>query len=115
MNFFDAIKICIVNYVGLTGRAARPEYWYFFLFVFLGQLVLTFVYRPAAIAFDLAVILPHLAVGVRRLHDTNRSGWWLLIGFIPLVGAIVLLIWFCQRGDDHPNNFGDPPVFIPPT
>jgi len=115
MNFFDAIRICIVKYVDFNGRAARPEYWYFVLFVFLTQLVLGFVYRPAAIAFDLGVILPHLAVGVRRLHDIDRSGWWLLVGFIPIVGWIVLIIWFCQRGTEGTNLFGDPPVFVPPA
>ena len=76
---------------------------------------MSLLYRPAAIAFNLAVLLPNLSVGARRLHDTDRSGWWLLLGLIPIVGTIVLIIWFCQRGDDHPNRFGDPPVFIPPS
>lgn len=115
MNFFDAIRICIVKYVDFNGRAARPEYWYFVLFVFLGQILLGLLYRPASVAFSLGVLLPNLAVGARRLHDTDRSGWWLLIGLIPLIGAIVLLIWFCQRGTEGPNRFGDPPVFVPPA
>jgi uncharacterized membrane protein YhaH (DUF805 family) len=114
MNFFDAIRICFGKYVDFSGRAARPEYWYFVLFVFITQFILGIVYRPLAIAFAFAVILPHLAVGARRLHDVDRSGWWLLIGVVPIIGAIVLIIWFCQRETEGPNRFGDPSVFTPP-
>jgi uncharacterized membrane protein YhaH (DUF805 family) len=110
MNFFDAIKTCLAKYVDFNGRASRPEYWYFVLFIVLGQICLGIVFRPLAAAFALAVLLPHLAVGARRLHDTDRSAWWLLLGFIPLIGAIVLLVWFSQRGDEHANRFGDPPM-----
>ena len=59
---------------------------------------LLFTFAPA--------LLPSLAVGARRLHDTDRSGWWLLIGLVPVVGAILLLVWFCQRPDPRPNRFG---------
>jgi len=109
MNFFDAIKICLSKYVDFTGRAARSEFWYFVLFVLLAELCLGIIYRPLAMAFNLAIILPHLAVGARRLHDTDRSAWWLLLGFIPVVGWIVLIIWYCQRGDEQTNRFGHPP------
>lgn len=110
MGFFDAIKTCFVKYVDFSGRAARPEFWYFVLFVFIAEVCLLIAYRPLGIAFVVAAILPRLAVAVRRLHDIDRSGWWILIGLVPLIGWIVLIIWYCQRGDDSANRFGDPPV-----
>lgn len=109
MGFFDAIKTCFAKYVDFTGRALRSEYFYFVLFIIIGQLCLGVIYRPLGMAFSLGVILPHLAVGARRLHDTNRSAWWLLLGFVPVIGWIVLVVWYCQRGDDDANRFGDPP------
>jgi uncharacterized membrane protein YhaH (DUF805 family) len=110
MDFFAAIKTCLNKYADFTGRAARPEYWWFVLFIFIAYAVLTAIYRPLGLVFDLAVIVPHLAVGARRLHDTDRSAWWLLIGFVPLVGIIVLIVWFCQRSDPNANRFGAAPL-----
>lgn len=115
VGFFDAIKICLGKYADFKGRAMRPEYWYFVLFIVLGQICLGIVFRPLAAAFALAIILPHLGVGARRLHDTDRSGWWLLLAFIPLIGAIVLLVWFCERSDAHANRFDDPSIPVQPS
>lgn len=108
MNFIDAVKTCFRKYVVFEGRATRPEYWWFVLFVFCGFIVLRLIWFPLSLIFDLAIVLPHLAVGARRLHDTDRSGWWLLIGLVPLIGAIVLLVWFCQESDTGANRFGTP-------
>jgi uncharacterized membrane protein YhaH (DUF805 family) len=108
MNFFDAVKICFRKYGVFEGRATRPEYWYFVLFIFVVYLVLRFLSVPLSLLFDVGIIVPHLAVGARRLHDTDRSGWWLFIALVPLVGAIVLLVWFCQPGEVGDNRFGLP-------
>ena len=110
MNFFDAIKICFAKYVDFNGRASRPEFWYFVLFIVIAELSLLIAYRPLGIAFVIAAILPRLAVAVRRLHDTDRSGWWIFIAVIPLIGWIILLIWYCTKGDEYTNRFGDPPL-----
>jgi uncharacterized membrane protein YhaH (DUF805 family) len=59
--------------------------------------------------YSLAVLLPSLAVGVRRLHDTGRSGWWLLLGLIPLIGIIILIVWFATEGDRATNQYGPNP------
>ena len=112
VGFADAVKICLSKYVDFTGRAVRSEYWYFTLFSFLASLVMViiegFIGMRGILStlMNLALILPHLAVGVRRLHDTDRSGWWFLIMFVPLVGIIVLLYFFCQKGTDGRNRFG---------
>ena len=97
------------------GRARRPEYWWWVLFnVLVGlalgiiDLVLASVGIPAVLSnlANLAFLLPSLAVGARRLHDTDRSGWWLLLWLIPLIGWIIVIVFLCQRGTDGPNRFG---------
>ena len=110
MNFFDAIKTCFTKYADFTGRASRPEFWWFMLFVVLVDAAVLAISHLLWFLFALAVVLPRLAVAVRRLHDTDRSGWWLLIGFVPIVGWIVLLVWYCQKSDPVANRFGPPPL-----
>jgi uncharacterized membrane protein YhaH (DUF805 family) len=115
MNFGQAISSGFSNYVNFSGRASRSEYWYWFLFVVLGQIVTMIIDSVIGIQlttgiFSLVVLLPGIAVGVRRLHDLDRSGWWLLLGLVPLVGAIVLIIWFCTGGTPGPNRFGPDPL-----
>jgi uncharacterized membrane protein YhaH (DUF805 family) len=121
MNFFDAIKSGFHNYVNFSGRAVRSEYWYWTLFVIVLVGVLGVVdqmLNPGARmgAFSvlnglvsLALILPGIAVSVRRLHDIDRTGWWLLLGF-TVIGALVLIYWACQRGTSGPNRFGPDPM-----
>jgi len=120
MGFVDAVRTCFEKYATFAGRASRPVYWYFVLFNLLvsviGSIVeevsgglgaiLTFVYALVA----LILILPTLAVGARRLHDIGRSGWWLLLSFVPVIGTLVLLFWAIQRGDEGPNAYGPPPA-----
>lgn len=117
MNFTQAIKSGFSKYVDFSGRAARSEYWFFTLFTMLVSLVTSVVDNivlsgaPVTNAIaTLAFLLPGIAVAVRRLHDTERSGWWMLLIFIPLVGAIVLVVWFCMRGTVGPNRFGADPL-----
>ncbi|MEO8487402.1 MAG: DUF805 domain-containing protein [Betaproteobacteria bacterium] len=109
------------KYATFEGRARRREYWFFVLAVVLISIVLTIVdtvigtynsasgYGILSGIFALAMLVPSLAVGARRLHDTGRSGWWLLIGLVPLVGAIVLIVFFVL--DSHPgtNAYGPNP------
>jgi uncharacterized membrane protein YhaH (DUF805 family) len=109
------------KYADFTGRAPRAEYWWFVLLYFVGYVVASIVdsilglnpmvltYGPITMLFALAILIPSLAVGARRLHDTYRSGWWLLIGLIPLIGAIVLLVFFVTEGTKGDNQYGADP------
>ena len=115
MGFGQAIFTCLSKYADFHGRAARPEYWWFALFNALISILASIVDK-AAIGYPvlqaivaLALIVPTVAVAVRRLHDTDRSGWWLLIVFVPLIGGLALLVWFCLRGTAGDNRFGPAP------
>lgn len=101
-----AIKTCFNKYATFDGRANRSEYWFFTLFVFVTLFVLTFVSIGLYTIFFLGIIIPHLAVACRRLHDTNRSGWFQLLLLIPIVGFILLIIWYATEGTKGKNNFG---------
>ena len=112
MSFPQAIGSGFSRYVDFRGRSCRSEYWWWTLFVFIGAVVLSvldaLIGTPSvfSLLFNLAVLLPGFAVSVRRLHDIDRSGWWLLIAIIPIIGWIVLLIWALKRGDDGVNSYG---------
>ncbi len=119
MNFSEAITSGFRNYVNFSTRAPRSEYWYWTLFVILLIAVTSLIdfaitqgglFQPVTIIAELALFLPGLAVSVRRLHDRDKSGWFLLLFLIPLVGAIILLVWYCQRGTIGPNRFGPDPL-----
>ncbi|MCQ6279989.1 DUF805 domain-containing protein [Bacillus sp. EB600] len=103
------------NYTGFQGRAARTEYWMFVLFNVIVSIVLSIVESVTHLGsyltgiYSLAVLLPSLAVGARRLHDTGRSGWWLLLSIIPLIGAIILLIYTVQDSQESENQYGPNP------
>ena len=105
MNFADSIKTCLSKYAVFNGRASRPEYWWFFLFFIIGGIVTSIMSETVSIIFYLAVLLPTIAVTTRRLHDTDRSGWYQLIGLIPLIG-LILLYFLSQKGKE-PNRFGE--------
>jgi uncharacterized membrane protein YhaH (DUF805 family) len=112
MSFADAVRTCLNKYADFSGRARRSEYWWFFLFNVLVSIVASIIdaiigtrsgnFGLVEGIAGLALLLPGLAVGARRLHDTTRSGWWLLIGLIPIIGAIILIIFFVQ--DSHGDN-----------
>lgn len=122
MDFQTAIKTCFSKYVDWNGRAARSEYWWWALFVTVVSLALALIVDgailgigmsgtgPASGLWSLATLLPSIFVGVRRLHDVDRSGWWLLIALIPLIGFLVLLYWFVTKGTDGENRFGADPL-----
>ncbi|WP_299774887.1 DUF805 domain-containing protein [uncultured Pseudoteredinibacter sp.] len=101
--FMDALK----RYADFSGRARRKQYWMFVLFYFIFSIVVTIVDSILGTAFlgmifGLAMLVPSLAIGARRLHDTGRTGWWQLIALIPLIGMIVLIVFYVQ--DSHPDN-----------
>jgi uncharacterized membrane protein YhaH (DUF805 family) len=119
MGFGQAISSGFTNYVNFSGRATRPEYWYFILFLLIGGIVTATIdvlvfgateIGPANVIFSLATLLPSLAVLIRRLHDIGRTGWWVLLSFIPIVGWIILIVWACQRGEPGPNAYGPAPA-----
>lgn len=117
MTFGTAIRSCLAQYARFNGRARRSEYWFFVLFAFLVYLAAAIL--DAAIGAQvfsviaiLGLVLPSLAVTVRRLHDTDRSGWWVLLGVIPF-GGIVLLVFTCLDSQPHPNRFGPFPKQLP--
>ena len=117
MNFKEAVQSGFSNYVNFRSRACRSEFWYWQLFLLIGGVIAEiFDYgigssvSPLTSIFWLGTIIPDLAVYVRRIHDTDRSGWWLLLFFVPLVGAIVLLVWLCTRGAHGYNRFGADPL-----
>jgi uncharacterized membrane protein YhaH (DUF805 family) len=132
MTFGDSIKTCLSKYVTWQGRASRSEYWYFVLFAlicYVGAALIDNVlgttfkfpnpetgleqsigYGYAYLLVGLGLLLPGLSVLVRRLHDTDRSGWYYWIALIPLVGGILLIVWFCSRGTVGPNKYGPDPL-----
>jgi uncharacterized membrane protein YhaH (DUF805 family) len=120
MAIKEAISYCFRHYVGFNGRAARSEYWYWTLFVYLLLIVAWLIdmtvfgfnttgVNPMAVLASLATLLPTLAVSARRLHDIDRSGWWTLLIF-TVVGYIVLIYWACLRGTVGANRFGSDPL-----
>ena len=104
MTFGESISTCFKKYATFDGRASRSEFWWFFLFTFLASAAAAYVSQAVSGIFSLAVLLPSLAVGARRLHDIDKSGWFLLLWFIPLIGWIVLIVWAIQEGKE-PNRF----------
>jgi uncharacterized membrane protein YhaH (DUF805 family) len=93
MSFLESIRVCLTKYAEFNGRASRPEFWWFALFVVLVAGALLYLSEALSSIFLIAVLLPLLAVGARRLRDAGKSVWWLLIGLAP-VGGLVILIWF---------------------
>ena len=124
MSFTDAVQnVLMNNYANWDGRASRSEYWWFFLFVFILQLialpidiiVLGYdIMDPGAIQIvgviaGIAFFFPSLCVGIRRLHDLGKSGWWNLLVF-TIIGIIPLLIFMVMEGEEHPNQYGNVPT-----
>ena len=125
MNFSDSVKAVFGKYAVFNGRARRSEYWYFYLF---DLSVFFILYLPLAgtrgndsidVLFGILMLLyvggftvPFLAVTVRRLHDIDKSGWWVLLGFVPVV-SLMLLVWLAQPGAFRTNRFGVSPIPLP--
>jgi uncharacterized membrane protein YhaH (DUF805 family) len=115
MTFGEAVRSGFDHYATFDGRASRPAFWWWVLFVFLvgiaANLIDLAIGAPVFTALvGLGLLLPNLSVSIRRLHDTNRTGWWILIYLIPLIGLIVLLVFCLQQGDPGENRYGPPPA-----
>lgn len=118
MDWYLAV---LKQYAVFSGRARRKEYWFFFLFNFIANVILGVVdYMTGTFSetlsmgllsgiYTVAVLIPSIAVSVRRLHDTNRSGWWLLIALVPFIGPLVVLIFMVLDGTPGDNRFGPDP------
>ncbi|MCB0123296.1 MAG: DUF805 domain-containing protein [Caldilineaceae bacterium] len=122
MSWYLAV---LQKYFDFSGRARRKEYWYFVLFNIIVSIILAVIDQAIGTGsieggvgllgglYSLAVLLPGLGVSVRRLHDTGRSGWWILINLIPLIGSIVFLVFTVSDGDPGPNQYGPSPKASP--
>ena len=112
VSFPQAVKLGFKNYFKFSGRATRAEYWWWLLFTVLAGIVLNVVdtltgtMGMVGFLFELATLVPSFALGARRLHDINRTGWWLLLWFVLVIGWIVLIVWAIKRGDECPNKYG---------
>ena len=113
MNYYIAV---LKNYATFNGRARRKEYWFFALFNGIAMIVLSILdgiigtEGIIAAVYILAVLIPGIAVAFRRLHDTDRTGWWILIILIPLIGPLVFLYFMVSGGDAGANRFGEDPI-----
>jgi len=113
MGFSEAVRSGFEHYATFDGRASRPAFWWWTLFAILAGIAANIVDAILGVPIftlvvGLGLLLPNLSVAIRRLHDTGRTGWWILIGLIPLIGFIVLLIFYVQAGDPGENEYGPP-------
>jgi len=117
MNPLDYYLAVLKKYAIFSGRSQRAEYWYFvlvnliisFIFTFLDRVTGTGIGNILSIIYSLAILVPGIAVAIRRLHDVGKSGWWLLIAFIPLVGTIWLIVLFATDSNPGDNTYGPNP------
>lgn len=105
----SAVKTCFSKYADFSGRAARPEFWWFFVFQLVVYLITSFVHGFVELIAVLALVVPAFAVGARRMHDIGKSGWILLLALIPIVGGLVLLFFAAQPGQPQDNAYGPVP------
>ena len=103
MNFGQAISTCFAKYATFSGRASRPEFWWFFLFQILVSIAASMLGDVVAGLVSLALLLPALAVGARRLHDIGKSGWWQLI-MLTVIGLLLLIYWWVQPASGDTSN-----------
>ena len=123
MNFTNAISSGFTRYFDFEGRSSRSECWWWILFIYLLNYILP-IFETSTLSisfftdhtiyydslFFIAVFIPTLAVSIRRLHDLDYTGWWMLLWFLPVVGWIILLILFCTKGSEGYNRFGPDPL-----
>jgi uncharacterized membrane protein YhaH (DUF805 family) len=116
MQLIESWKLVVLErYAKFDGRAGRAEFWWFVLANFLVMVVLNILGNVSSLfnivyfVYAVGVLIPSIAVAIRRLHDTDKSGWWLLIGFVPIVGFIVLIVFYATAGTPGPNKYGAGP------
>lgn len=120
VTFGEAVRRALLeNYCNFSGRASRSEYWWFVLFTVILNIVIGIIFCWSENALNivsglvgLALLLPGLGLCVRRLHDIGKSGWWLLIALIPVVGSILLIVWYCKDSQMTPNEYGPVPNWV---
>ncbi len=114
MNFVQAVTSCLkLNYANFSGRASRSELWFFILFYCLAMIalgILSAIVHPAIYILALGLVIPGLAVQIRRLHDVGRSGWFIFINLVPIVGPLLLLYWAVQPSAPGSNQWGPSPL-----
>tara|TARA_B100000963_G_C22059187_1_gene423036 strand:- start:88 stop:462 length:375 start_codon:yes stop_codon:yes gene_type:complete len=113
MTFGESVSTCLKKYFVFDGRASRSEYWWFQLIVSPSYFISTVFENDIAYIFlgiTLFTLIPAISAGVRRLHDTNRSGFFLLISFIPFIGGLILLFFLIPEGTKGKNRFGPDPL-----
>lgn len=121
MSFTEAVSTVLSKYATFSGRAARSEFWWYALFLLIlfavTQLLDAAIFgpllgfggesgQPLTMLVSLGLLLPNIAVAVRRLHDIGRTGWWVLIGLIPIIGFLLLLYWYVQPSEEGQNQYG---------
>ncbi|NLF84006.1 MAG: DUF805 domain-containing protein [Candidatus Gastranaerophilales bacterium] len=114
MDFPQAVQSAFRNYVNFQGRASRSEYWYFILFLLIGGIIVGIIDKASdsntfRMLFDLATFLPSLSVAVRRMHDINRTGWWVLLP-LTIIGIIPYIYFLVIKGTEGENRFGADPL-----
>lgn len=107
MDMMEACKLFWTKYATFEGRARRTEFWWSYLMVFVINCLLGWTF-----IIPLACVIPMIAISVRRLHDIGKSGWYYLLCLIPIVGTILLIIWFCQEGNIGRNEYGEDPKYF---
>ena len=123
VSFKEAVVRALTqNYCNFSGRASRSEYWWFYLFSCIVSWVVSIIVSLfssdlstmyiASMVVGLAFLLPSLGIAVRRLHDIGKSGWWMFISLIPLIGAIILIVWWCKDSQMEPNEYGPVPNLV---
>ncbi|MCC3859911.1 DUF805 domain-containing protein [Pseudemcibacter aquimaris] len=111
MNPIEAITSVFSNYTNFRDRASRSEFWWWWLAnIIFCSIAYTIAGDIGSGIYVLAIFIPNLAVTVRRHHDGNRSGWWILLGIIPFIGPLVLLFWYVSKGTEGPNQYGPDPL-----
>ena len=120
LNPLEAIQQAYLNYKNVKGRASRAEFWWFHLYSWALAHLAGFLIAQTSLTEDaqlftlfgltlFALAIPGLTVAIRRLHDTGRSGWWLLLGFIPIVGTLILIYFWVSKSNPSDNEYGQPP------
>ena len=118
VGFIDAIKLAFKNYINFNGRSRRSEYWWFVLFNLIIQIIIIILANLItknlmflSYIYSLIIFLPGLGLVIRRLHDIGKSGWYIFIAFIPIVGVFILLYFFCLDSENQSNEYGESPKY----
>ncbi len=120
VTFKEAVVSALqLNYCNFSGRSSRSEFWWFYLFNIIVSAVISVVFcwsqnamNIATGVVNLALLLPSLGLAVRRLHDIGKSGWWIFISLIPVIGWILLIVWYCQDSQMQTNEYGPVPNLV---